>query len=124
MFFSPTNCLISIIVVCQAVAAALEYMDHTASALFVGKILKEETALKLEAGTKRLQDYDIPGVEMQPFTTKMAAMDATLFQVHALYITKEWLAPPPPSKINPIVKIEKSKERKKNWKFTFSTTKN
>ena len=105
-------------------AAALEYMDPTASALFVGKILKEETALKLEAGTKRLQDYDIPGVEMQPFTIKMAAMDATLFQVNALYITKEWLAPPPPSKINPIVKIAKSKERKKNWKFTFSTIKN
>jgi hypothetical protein len=39
----------------QAVAAALEHMEATASALFVGKILKEETALKLEAGTKRIQ---------------------------------------------------------------------
>ncbi len=39
----------------QAVAAAVEHMDATASALFVGKILKEETALKLEAGTKRIQ---------------------------------------------------------------------
>ncbi len=36
-------------------AAALEHMEATASALFVGKILKEETALKLEAGTKRIQ---------------------------------------------------------------------
>ena len=104
-------------------AAALEYMDPTASSHFVGKILTKETALKLEAGTKRLQDYDIPGVEMQPFTTKMAAMDVTLFQVHALYITKEWLAPPPPSKINPIVKNCKEQGEKKNWKFTFSTTK-
>jgi hypothetical protein len=39
----------------QAVAAALKHMEATASALFVGKILKEETALKLEAGTKRIQ---------------------------------------------------------------------
>jgi hypothetical protein len=39
----------------QAVAAALEHMEATASALFVSKILKEETALKLEAGTKRIQ---------------------------------------------------------------------
>jgi hypothetical protein len=73
------------------VAAALEHMDATASALFVGKILKEETALKLEAGTKRVQDYDIPGVEMQHFANKMAAVDQSLFDVHSLYINKEWL---------------------------------
>jgi hypothetical protein len=73
------------------VAAALEHMDPTASALFLAKILKEETALKLVAGTKRLQDYDIPGVEMQLFPNKMAAIDDSLFHVHSLYINKERL---------------------------------
>jgi hypothetical protein len=72
----------------QAVAAALEHIEPAASALFVGKILKEETALKLESGAKRLQDYDIPGVEIDQFVTKMAYLDESLFSVQSLYIAK------------------------------------
>ena len=72
-------------------AAALEYMEPTASALFVGKILKEDTAVKLEGGSKRLQDYDIPGVEINDFMDKMAAMDESVFHVHSLYIAKEFV---------------------------------
>ena len=48
-------------------------MEPAAASTFLGKILKKDTAAKLTAGSKKIEDYDIPGVDMKQFVNQIKA---------------------------------------------------
>jgi len=72
----------------KAVEAALHHMDPIAAAIFVAKILKEDTAIKLEKGTKKIEDYEIPGVDINKFMEDMEKLSPDIFTVHQMYAEK------------------------------------
>jgi len=72
----------------RAAEAAVRYMEPASAATFIGKILKEDTAAKLVAGTKKVDDYDIPGVDMKEFTSRIQGVPEEIFQVHQMYASK------------------------------------
>ena len=51
----------------RAVQASVELMSPVASAVFVQKVLKEDTLKKIGESKKKLEDYEIPGVDMLEF---------------------------------------------------------
>jgi len=70
----------------KAVEAAVRNLGATAAGTLLSKILKEDTAVKLIEGKKKLADYDIPGVEMDEFIKQIEEVDEELFKVHKTFV--------------------------------------
>jgi len=72
----------------RTVEAAMHHMEAAAALALIAKILKEDTALKLVAGSKKVEDYDIPGAEMDRFSKQMKDLSDEVFEVHRIYAAR------------------------------------
>lgn len=75
----------------KATLAAFDSQTNSQGiANILNKILKEDTLAKLENGKKKLEDFDIPGADMDLFIQKFNALkdDEAVFQIHSLFTEK------------------------------------
>ena len=55
---------------------------------FSGKILKEETLKNLQNGKKKLEDYDIPGADMEALIKAFSVENSDVFSIHEIFVKK------------------------------------
>ena len=72
----------------RAVQASVELMSPVASAVFVQKVLKEDTLKKIGEGKKKLEDYEIPGVDMLEFVRDAKEIGEDVFTAHKMFVKK------------------------------------
>ena len=70
--------------------AALESQtSNTGLRNILGKVLKEETLKSLQNGKKKLEDYDIPGADMEALINAFNAQEnSEMFEIHQSFVKK------------------------------------
>jgi len=69
----------------RVAAAALNTLDSTSAQTLLTKLLKEDTVTKLEAGKKKVEDWDIPGVDMTELVKAVAEVGDDIFTLHTAF---------------------------------------
>jgi UDP-glucose:glycoprotein glucosyltransferase len=73
----------------KAAQAAIKSQSNTVAIRnILGKILKEDTLKNLVKGKKKLEDYEIPGADMESFIEAFKNIDEELFEIHRLFASK------------------------------------
>lgn len=72
----------------RAVEVAQATLSPAVARQFLAKILMKENARKILDGSKKWTDYEIPGLDMEAFQSRLASLKETVFGIHSLYCRK------------------------------------
>ncbi|KAG7169373.1 UDP-glucose:glycoprotein glucosyltransferase 1-like [Homarus americanus] len=72
----------------RAVEVAQATLSPAVARQFLAKVLAKENARKILDGSKKWTDYEISGLDMEAFQSRLASLKEDVFKIHSLYCRK------------------------------------
>ncbi|XP_071549472.1 UDP-glucose:glycoprotein glucosyltransferase 1 isoform X4 [Panulirus ornatus] len=72
----------------RAVEVAQKTLSPAVARQFLAKVLVKENARKILDGSKKWTDYEIPGLDMEAFQSRLASLNHEVFEIYSLYCKK------------------------------------